>query len=169
VIEATSASELSAWGTRTLDLSEQQGAQLFLQTLQNGKRRHKLSSSLINFESDRAVRNVQPLPFTWDHMIDPEDEPIGWDMTFGFMRDRFQDTLHSMFRIIEAQKQGIANRAIELRRTGQTEMRLNFRDPMQPFKDIFSRLLAPNSLSIHLPARRLSSTPTRVKLLECKT
>ncbi len=146
VIEATSASELSAWGTRTLDLSEQQGAQLFLQTLQNGKRRHKLSSSLINFESDRAVRNVQPLPFTWDHMIDPEDEPIGWDMTFGFMRDRFQDTLHSMFRIIEAQKQGIANRAIELRRTGQTEMRLSFRDPMQPFKDIFSRLLAPKQL-----------------------
>jgi len=65
VIEATSASERGAWGTRTLDLSEPQGAQLFLQTLQNGKRRRKLSSSLINFESDRAVRNVQPLPFTW--------------------------------------------------------------------------------------------------------
>lgn len=147
VVQATCPAEIEAWeGFRTLNLADQRHAQLFQHTLQNGKRRRKLASSIVNFESDRAVRNIQPLPFTWDHMVDPEDEAIGWDLTFGFMRDRFQDTLHSMFRIIEAQKQGIANRAIELRRRGQGEMRLNFQDPMQPFKEIFSRLLSPKRL-----------------------
>ncbi len=147
IIKATNRTEVDAWGgARSLDLGDQQQAHLFMQTLQQGKRRRKLSSSIVNFESDRTVRNIQPLPFSWEHMVDPEDEAIGWDLTFGFMRDRFQDTLHSMFRMIEAQKQGIAARAIELRRKGQSEMRLNFQDPMQPFKGMFSRLLAPKEL-----------------------
>lgn len=147
IIKATNLTEVEAWaGARSLDLGDQQQANLFTQTLQQGKRRRKLSSSIVNFESDRTVRNIQPLPFSWEHMVDPEDEPIGWDLTFGFMRDRFQDTLHSMFRMIEAQKQGIATRAIELRRKGQSEMRLDFQDPMQPFKEMFSRLLAPKEL-----------------------
>ncbi len=48
-------------------------------------------------------------------MQDPYEEQIGWNTTFKYMRDRFQDTLHSMFRIIEYQKRNIANRAIQLR------------------------------------------------------
>lgn len=146
-LRATRQEERDQWGgLDRLDLSDQHHAQMFAQTLQSNKRRRKLASSLVNFESDRAVRNLAPLPFSWEQVDDPGEEHIGWDLTFGFMRDRFQDTLHSMFRLIEAQKQSIANRAINLRRQGHSEMQLGFGDPMEPFKEIFSRLLAPKEL-----------------------
>lgn len=44
--------------------------------------------------------------------------------------------------MIEAQKQSIANRAVQLRREGRDEMRLNFSDPMAPFKRVFDMLLS---------------------------
>jgi AAA domain, putative AbiEii toxin, Type IV TA system len=87
-------------------------------------------------------------------MPNPEEEEIGWDQTFAFLRNRYQDTIHSMFRMIEAQRQGIANRAIELRRAGRTEMSLNFADPMEPFKLVFSRLLAPKELVNPSPSQQ---------------
>ena len=68
------------------------------------------------------------------------------------MRDRFQDTVHSMFRMIGAQEQGIAKKAKTLRREGRTSMQLEFEDPMGPFKEVFSTLLAPKSLADPLPS-----------------
>lgn len=145
VIEATIAAETEQWGKSRLDLSDATDAGTFARTLQASRRRRNLRSSLINFESDRTVQNIQPLQFQWD-MPDPEEEDMVWDVTFGFMRDRFQDTVHSMFRMIETQKQSIATRAVTLRRDGHNSMALNFEDPMQPFKDVFSRLLGPKEL-----------------------
>lgn len=85
---------------------------------------------------------------------------IGWETTFGGMQGRFQDTVHSMFRLIEAQKQNIAKRAIELKRAGKRDMRLLFEDPMQPFKDVFAQLLAPKELA------DLSARDQRLQYLE---
>lgn len=65
-------------------------------------------------------------------MADPDEEAIAWDVPFGLMRDRFQETVHSMFRMIEIQKQSIANRAVRLRCDGHAEMKLEFKDPMEP-------------------------------------
>jgi energy-coupling factor transporter ATP-binding protein EcfA2 len=145
-IEATAPSEVEAWGGRkTLDLASAADMELFRSLLQRNRRRHKWQSSLVNFESDRTVTNLQPFTFTWD-LPDPYEEEVDWGATSGLMRDRFQDTVHTMYRLIEAQKQSIANRAIALRRDGKSSMRLVFDDPMAPFRRVFSQLLAPKEL-----------------------
>lgn len=107
--------------------------------------RQNWKSSLVNFESDRSIQTLKPLTFTWD-MADPTEEEIPWDHTFGFMRDRYQDTVHSLYRMLESQKQRIANQAINLRRQGYEQMNLQFPDLMEPFKQVFSSLLAPKEL-----------------------
>lgn len=144
-IAATRPEEESAWGQALLDLNVGNDLTRFRQTLQTGRRRQRWTSSLVYFESDRSIQNLKPLQFSWD-MPNPDEEVVGWETTFGFLRDRFQDTLHAMFRMIEAQKQSIANRAIQLQRQGHTEMKLEFGDPMAQFKSVFSMLLAPKEL-----------------------
>jgi hypothetical protein len=71
---------------------------------------------------------------------------VGWDVGFGAWGNRWQDTLHSLFRMIEAQRRGIASAAIQLQRRGEKTMGLNFTDPMEPFKAVFRQLLAPLEL-----------------------
>lgn len=144
-IAATRPEENTAWGKAVLDLNDSADLNHMRQTLQTGRRRQRWSSSLITFESDRSIQNIQPYQFTWD-MKDPMDEEASWESTFAGLRGRFQDTLHTMFRMIEAQKQAIANRAVQLRREGRSEMKLDFADPMAEFKRIFSMLLAPKEL-----------------------
>lgn len=145
-IAATDSEEEGAWGKNLLDLSTVDDRNKFTTTLQANRRRRNLKSSILNFESDRSIQNIQPLSFSWD-FADPDEEMLGWNSTFGLMRDRFQDTVHSLYRLIESQKKKIANRAIELRRQGKDRMNLNFSDPMVPFKEIFSRLVSPKQMS----------------------
>lgn len=146
VIEASSPREADSWGgRRTLDMSSPGDMTLFRSVLQVNRRRHHWQSSLVNIESDRTIQALRPYQFTWD-IVDPYEEEIGWETGFGYMRDRFPDTVHSIFRLIEAQKQGIASRAVSLRRTGASQMNLDFDDPMEPFKRVFSQLLAPKEL-----------------------
>lgn len=144
-IEATSSDERQAWDKDFLDLASPEDMALFRTTIQQGRRRQKWRSSLVNFESDRTIQNIQPLQFSWD-MPDVAEELISWDSTFGGMQNRFQDTVHSMYRMIEAQRQGYGNKAIELGKLGHTSMGLNYADPMQPFKEAFFLLLGPKEL-----------------------
>ena len=145
-VTATIDKEREQWGKDTLDLTVEGDAGLLAQTLQVGRRRRKWTSSLVNFESDRSIRNLQPLPWSWD-LQDLDEEDVPWEATFGFMRDRFQDTVHSMFRLIEGQKQRIANRALQLKRDGKDVMNLGFPDPMEEFKRVFTMLLGPKRLA----------------------
>jgi predicted ATPase len=145
-VVATNPDELAAWGKTELDLTAAEDAQRLTQTLQVGRRRRKWTSSLVNFESDRSIQQLQPLQWTWD-MPDPDEEAVGWDSTYGYMRDRFQDTVHSMFRLVEQQKQSIATRAIQLKREGRESMQLGFADPMEEFKRVFEMLLGPKRLA----------------------
>ena len=145
VVEATCPDEWNQWGKRALDTGSSQDIQQLIRMLQRNQRRGRWRSSILNFESDRTIQNVSSFNFTWD-LRNPFEEEIGWNSGFGYMRDRFQDTLHSLFRIIEHQKQKIAEQAIALRKQGQPAMPLTFDDPMQPFKDVFSQLLGPKEL-----------------------
>jgi hypothetical protein len=86
-------------------------------------------------------------------MTDPSEEEVGWDFSFHGWRSRWQDTVNSMYRLIEHQKQSIATRAVQLRRDGASEMKLNFTDPMEPFKQVFRQLLAPKTF-VEPSARR---------------
>lgn len=105
----------------------------------------KWQSSILQFESDRSIQRLQPYAFNWD-VGDPWEEDIGWDQTFGFLRDRFQDTLHSLFRKVQARRNNIARTAEELIKRGEQTMSLDFDDPLEPFKEAFVQLLAPKQL-----------------------
>jgi len=153
-IHATNEVESGSWGKGSLDLADPADVNLYRATLQANRRRRNLRSSVLQFESNRSIQSIQPLQFTWD-MPDPTDEEVGWDTGFGFWQNRWQDTVHSMYRLIEHQKQSIANRAVQLRRQGHEEMKLEFSDPMDPFKDVFAQLLAPKAL-VEPTARRQS-------------
>lgn len=145
VVEATSPSEEEAWGRRVLNLSDGTDLGLYRATVQTNRRRRNWRSSVLQFESDRSIQNVQALQFSWD-MPDPLEEDLSWDMGFSFWKTRWQDTVHAMFRMIEHQKQSIGNQAIRLRREGHDRMNLQFSDPMTPFKQVFAQLLAPKEL-----------------------
>lgn len=145
VVRATCREESLAWGKDILDLSDSTDLPLYRHTVQLNRKRRKWRSSVIQFESDRTLTNIQPFQFAWN-VTDPSDEDVGWETGFRGWGNRWQDTLHSMFRMIEAQKQGIASRAIQLQRSGETSMGLEFKDPMEPFKSVFHQLLAPLEL-----------------------
>jgi predicted ATPase len=145
-IRATSPEEAEQWGKSDLDLSLPEDMQKLHATLAVGRRRRNWQSSLINFESDRTVRNLQPFPFTFD-MVDPSEEQVGWETTFTPLRERYQDTVHAMHRMVEAQRRGIASSAVRLKKEGRDSMNLDFTDPMEPFKDIFRQLLGPKELA----------------------
>ncbi|MHB8375818.1 MAG: AAA family ATPase [Dehalococcoidia bacterium] len=145
IIEATGDEEPTSWGKNVLNLALPDDAQLYRATLQANRRRRNLRSSILQFESDRTIQNLRPFAFGWD-MADPSDEEVGWETGFGFWKNRWQDTVDSLYRLIEHQKQSIANRAVQLQREGHAQMNLNFTDPMLPFKAVFSQLLAPKEL-----------------------
>ena len=145
-VVATNKDERDVWGKAELDLTNPEDAQRLTQMLQVGRRRRNWTSSLVNFESDRSIQQLQPLQWAWD-MPDPDEESVGWDLTYGRMRDRFQDTLHAMFRMIETRKQLIANRYIQLQREGHDSMKLTSSDPMVEFKRVFEMLLGPKRLA----------------------
>jgi len=146
IIEATTQSEWDDWGKRELDTSQNDDAQKLTRTLHKNRSRRAWNSSFIHFESDRAIQQVTPYQFTWD-IVDPWLENLGWTQTFGGLKARFHDTLHSLFRKMQSHEKEIARRAIELQKQGQAAMPLDFADPLKPFKDAFSLLLSPKMLS----------------------
>src|SRR6202041_2505611 len=102
-------------------------------------------SSVYQIESDRSLGNINPYVFSFD-TTDPFEEMMGWSFASGRLRDRFQDTQNALFRKVQARRQEIAARAEEAMLRGETVLALDFPDPLRPFKDAFSRLLAPKPL-----------------------
>ncbi len=151
-LAATTPEEISDWGGRALDTSKGSDASKLQTTLQKSRRRTRWLSSVINFESDRSIQKVTPLKFTWD-VGDPWEEDVQWNVGFGGLRARFDDTLHSIFRKVQSQRDRIAKRAEDLIREGKTSMDLNFRDQLAPFKKAFGQLLAPKELLSADPKR----------------
>jgi hypothetical protein len=155
-VEATTESEKAAWGKTVLDTRNDQDAGLLRVTMQAGNRtRAAHQSSLLYFESDRKIINLQPYQFTWDY-TDPFLENIGWNFGFTALSSRFHDTLHSIFRKVRSRREDISLRFEELIRAqkgqpdaGNALVSLDptqFPDPLIPFKEAFSRLLAPKEL-----------------------
>lgn len=153
-VEATSGAERTAWGKQILDTRHPADAALLIQTLQRGgRKRADTQSSLLNFESDRKITNIQPLQFSWEYN-DPFLEDIGWSFGFGTLTSRFNDTVHSIFRKVRSRRERISLHVEELVRARGKEadnepVSLNpadFPDPLIPFKDAFRRLLGPKEL-----------------------
>ncbi|MEW6739310.1 MAG: AAA family ATPase [Nitrospirota bacterium] len=153
VLEATCEDERNDWGKNRIDTNLPEDCQKLVQTLQKGRRRRNWKSSVLNFESDRTIQQINPFQFSWDN-LDPWEESVGWSMTFGGLRARFQDTLHSIFRKVASQREQIARKAEELMKQGEKQMDLDFPDPLEPFKHAFSQLLAPKKLLDAEPKRQ---------------
>lgn len=144
-IRATCQEEREAWGKECLDTQNADDCRLLTVTLQKNRMKRKWRSSLVNFESNRSVTRLEPLKFSWD-LSDPDEETENWEVPFNFLRDRFSTTVQDIFKLLYAQRNSIATRAVQLRQDGKESMNLEFEDPLQPFKDAFSQLLAPKEL-----------------------
>ena len=95
VIEATTSDEKRQWGKSVLDTGDAQDADRLIKLLRRTKTRARWTSSLIRFESDRSIQQIKPYQFQWD-AGDPWEEEIGWNSAFAPLRNRFQDTQHSI-------------------------------------------------------------------------
>lgn len=144
-VEPTSDLERSAWKRSCLDTANGEDAARLREVLQRPQRRNRYRSTVLNFESDRSIRQVKPFTFSWD-FVDPYEEDVGWDQSYNFLHDRFQDVQHSLFKLVESQRRKIAEKAIQLRAEGNASMPLDFPDLLKKFKDAFSKLLAPKRL-----------------------
>ncbi len=146
VVRPTTQAEKTAWGHDSLDTARPDQAQLLLGTLQGKQRRGTWRSSVIYFDSFRELARVQPLTWDWN-WANPSEEEVGWDMLFNSFGSRYQDTVHAILKLVAHQRQQLAQRAIDLKRSGETAMPLDFPDPLAPFKQSFARLLAPKTLT----------------------
>lgn len=162
IVEATSETERSAWGKLFLDTRNAQDAGLLQQTLQRvGRKRADTKSSLLNFESDRKITNIQPYQFSWDY-ADPFLEDVGWNYGFNTLSNRFNDTIWSIFRKVRSRREAISlhvenqmrvrrdNGGVDAGQDGSKKGILinpeDFPDPLVPFKEAFARLLSPKEL-----------------------
>lgn len=145
IIQATSEDEVKSWGKREINTKDPHDANLIKTTLPQTRRRRNFKSSILHYESNRSIQNIKPLAFEWD-IEDPWKEQVSWNLTFGRLSDRFQDTLHTIFKKIQSQKNSIANAAIKLKQKETDTMNLNFSDPLDPFRDAFYQLLGPKKL-----------------------
>ncbi|KZB62881.1 hypothetical protein AUP42_02160 [Thalassospira lucentensis] len=143
-IEATSKEEEKTLGGKSISTPE--GQQRLISLLKANKFRRNYKSGVLYFESGRSIKNVNALSFAFE-FDDPYDEIVSWDFPMQGLAGRWQDTQHAIFKKIQSQKTSIANRAIELRSQGRDSMNLQFSDPLDPFKDAFSKLLGPKKLT----------------------
>lgn len=143
-VEATSPEEQAAFGAKSVSTSTH--LQKVMQVLQTNKLRRNYRSGVLYFESGRSIQKVTALSFAFD-FADPYNESVSWDVTMQGLAGRWQDTQHAIFKKIQNQKTSIATRAIELRNQGHTSMNLEFSDPLELFKDAFSKLLGPKELT----------------------
>lgn len=145
VVEATVKSEVDVWGKATLDTGNAHDAELLRAMLQQNQSRRNFNSSVLYYESNRTIQKIKPLAYQWE-MPDPWKEQVAWNLTFGGLAGRFQDTLHAIFKKIQNQKTSIASRAITLKQQGHSSMNLEFTDPLEPFREAFFKLLGPKEL-----------------------
>ena len=145
IIEATDKLEESAWNKKLLNTSDATDVNLLKTILQQNRFRRNFVSSILYYESDRTIQKIKPYNFTWD-TPDPWVEQVSWNIAFGGLQNRFQDTLHAIFKKMQNQKTSIASAAIRLKKEGHTTMNLDFSDPLEPFKEAFYQLLGPKTL-----------------------
>lgn len=146
IVEATDDDERQRWGRSTLDTRQPNEANILRGQLQRNQRRNRYQRSFLNFDSDRAIRNVQNYGFSWD-IGNPYAEDIGWDIGFQSLQNRYNDVRHSLFRLVESQRRQIADQVLSMQKAGKKELILDFPDVLKPFKEAFWRLLAPKQMA----------------------
>lgn len=163
---ATCEAEQAEWKKTELDTRNTPDVALLRTTLQKRHKRSNLTSSFLNFESNRTIQRVEPYNWDWN-FGDPFLEEVNWNFGLGNMTSQFQDMLHSIFRKIRSRREAIALHYEELLKERQDLLRgqpgspeeqaqrlgehipinpAKFPDALLPFKKAFSQLLAPKEL-----------------------
>jgi ABC-type cobalamin/Fe3+-siderophores transport system ATPase subunit len=145
-ITATSQAELDLWGKDSLSTLDSNDLSILKQHLHKKRKRGKWASSVVYLDSFRTFEPVQPFQWSWD-FGDPLDEEIGWDLLFNPFKNRFQDTIHAIYKKLGHYRTAISQRYEEYRKAGKTEMSIDSTDPLQKFKEAFSLLLSPKKLA----------------------
>jgi len=145
-ITATSQAELDLWGKDSLSTLDSNDLSILKQHLHKKRKRGKWASSVVYLDSFRTFEPVQPFQWSWD-FGDPLDEEIGWDLLFNPFKNRFQDTIHAIYKKLGHYRTAISQRYEEYRKAGKTEMPIDSTDPLQKFKEAFSLLLSPKKLA----------------------
>lgn len=144
-LDATYSWERDTWGQTTISTSDTAALKNLRKTLQRNQKRNRYRSTVLNFDSNRAITQIRPYSFSWD-IPDPFEVEVGWDLSYNVLRDRFQDVTDSLFQLVEGQRRKISSDAYRLRASGASSMPLDFPDPIKDFKEAFYRLLAPKEL-----------------------
>jgi energy-coupling factor transporter ATP-binding protein EcfA2 len=144
-IEATTESEIDTWKKRILFTLESNDSIILRQHLQRNRMRGKWSSSIINFDSSRTFEPIRPFQWSWDFR-DPFKEEINWNLLLDLFKNRYQDTIHALYRKLGHYRTEISKQYEDLRRAGITQMPIDPTDPLAKFKDIFKLLLSPKEL-----------------------
>ena len=130
VIEATSNDEKAIWARSSLNTAQNTDLQLLSQTLTQHKKRKNFKSSVLNYDSNRAMINIQPMSFNWD-TPDPDEEQIDWNTSFQGLSSRFQDTQHTIFKKVISYDNKIAKRYKEHQKEGKDTMNVTGHNPLQ--------------------------------------
>jgi ABC-type lipoprotein export system ATPase subunit len=145
-IEATSPPEAASWKKNALNTGSPDDVSLLRRTLTNARKRTNWRSSVIHFESDRSIQQIRPFTWTWE-LPDPWEENYGWEGTFGGLRSRFEDTIHSLFRKFQGRRDQMGKDLEAALKKGPITIGPEaYPDPLTPFKAAFSQLLAPKEL-----------------------
>lgn len=154
-IECTNDDERARLGSNQIESTDRTQRRKLQTFLQQNRQRRDYKSGIVYFESDRSIAQVKPLAFSFE-FADPYTETIGWDVPMNPFKKRWQDTQHAIFKKILTLRNQLGSQAMNLRRDGRDQMGLHFSDPIQPFRDAFSKLLAPKSLiQPDIPNQRL--------------
>lgn len=145
-VSATSQDEMSKWGKDSLSTLDNNDLQILRAHLQKKQKRGGWTSSVVYLDSLRTFEPIQTLQWSWD-FIDPFNEEIAWDMLFNPFKNRFQDTIHAIYRKLGHYRTAISQRHEELRKAGKTHMPIDPTDPLKKFKEAFSLLLSPKELA----------------------
>lgn len=128
LLAATTTEEEEEWNKPTLDTRLDDDCAILTRTLRRNRRR-AWRSGVINFESDRTVQKIEPLAFSWT-FPDPNEEKVSSDATLSGLKNRWQNTLHAIFKQIGARRKRIADDGESLISIGTTTMPLDFPDPL---------------------------------------
>ena len=145
IIEATDAFERETWGQQELDTTIPEEAETLQSFLQGRRTRRNLRNSVLNYESNRWVRQ-QNSSASKHNRRDPWEEGIPSKLTLGGLGDRWDDTQNAIFRKLEYERTSLGDRALQMWNEGHESMPLEFDDPTTPFTEAFFNLLGPKVL-----------------------
>ncbi|MBI4749201.1 MAG: ATP-binding protein [Acidobacteria bacterium] len=140
IIEATTDLEKGRWKKSTLDTNVHQDKRLLFSTVSKQQQKTNWQSSFILIESRRFIDRISNCSLPPSNH-DPSQDKINWNTPISPLKDRFENTVHSLLQMLNAQNNKIAEQAKELRKSGHSEMKLDFPDILMPYKLAFSQLL----------------------------